>query len=188
MIDNGTAAKFFKDERVNIGFFHAPITHLNGFKYGKDTCENCQTEQKLFTLNPNRNAHPIWICIDCLQRIPIECGHNTSYGFVDLNLPAGLEESDARKKVSEKSYLEMCRTPRFMTLQGEQWLCHCNDFMNYLGTWEAPDFTNASKDGNGKKLFLEMTEPDSVHLWDELELAENDKWNRAGFPCRHWPL
>jgi len=172
MIDLGTAARKYKNEKVKIGFYNASITNLNGFKYGKQECEQCKQERKLFTLNPNPYASPDWICIECLTSIKIETTHNTDLGFVAPNLPEGID--DARKHVPEASYQEMIKTPPFLSIQGEQWLSHCNDFMDYIGTWEAPDFTEKSKDGNGKSLFCEMTHEDYWHLWEECGLAENE--------------
>jgi len=45
-----------------------------------------------------------------------------------------------------------------VTWQQELWLTHCNDFMIYKGTWEPKDFIANRKSGNGKALFLEMTD------------------------------
>jgi uncharacterized protein CbrC (UPF0167 family) len=61
---------------------------------------------------------------------------------------------------------EMLRTPRIVTWNQELWLTHCNDFMIYKGTWEPKDFYSNSQNGNGRKLFLEMTNEDLLHLWD----------------------
>jgi len=174
MIDLGTAARKFKNEKVKVGYYNASITNLNGFRYGKQICESCNTERKFFTLNPNLNPNPEWICIGCLKSIEIITSHDTVFGYVAIDLPKELKDESAIKNVSTESYKEMQSTPRFLTLQGEHWMGHCKDFMDYIGTWEAPDFTNKSKDGNGKKLFKDMTHKEYQHLWDEFELAENE--------------
>ena len=190
MIDLGTAARKFKNEKVQVGYYNASITNLNGFEYGKKICECCNHERRFFTVNPNAHPNPTWICIECLKTIEIVTIHNTAFGFVTNNLPKDLEHESAKKHVSKEAFEEMLRTPTFLSLQGEQWLGHCDDFMDYIGTWEAPDFTNESEDGNGKKLFKEMSNKDEHHLWEEFDLAENESkhtWENClyhTFECR----
>ena len=201
MIDLGASAKLFRNTKVKIGYYNAPITDLNGFKYEQKTCELCKTEQNVFTINPNLNPSPEWICIQCLNSIKIESPHCTEFGYVDINLPEFLKEEDAKSHVKEEAYWEMMRTPRYLALQSENWLCHCDDFMDFIGTWEAPDFTKNSKDGNGKNLFISMTDESSQHLWDDFELMESEgkhTWQDClyyAFKCRkcetmrgHWEM
>ena len=62
--------------------------------------------------------------------------------------------------------------------------------MIYKGTWEPGDFYRNSKNGNGRDLFLEMTDQDLNHLWDEsLEDGEIElkSWYATyyAFECRH---
>lgn len=174
MIDLGAAARKYKNEKVKVGYFHASITNLNGFKNGKQICESCNSERKFFTINPNLHPKPEWICIECLKFIKIVTTHDTVFGYVTNDLPKEMEDESAIKNVSKESFEEMQRTPSFLTLQSEHWMGHCNDFMDYIGTWEAPGFTKMSKDGNGKRLFKEMTHKDLLHLWDEFELDKNE--------------
>ncbi len=102
-----------------------------------------------------------------------------------------MQEGDAKKHVAETYYLEMISTPSYLTLQGERWMCHCNDFMDYIGTWEAPDFTRESKDGNGKNLFKTMTIDGYHNLWEDCELEDDEKedtWEDClyhAIECRH---
>jgi len=191
MIDQGTAARWFKNTKIKIGYFNASITNLNGFKYGKQICDLCDQERKVFTLDPNLNAKYDWICIECLESMIIKTTHDTTFGYVSDNLLKGLDNESAIHSVNKESFEEMQRTPNFLSLQGEQWLGHCKDFMDYIGTWEAPDFTQASHDRNGKRLFEKMTEKEDHHLWDDFELDENEQnytWvDRLyhTFECRH---
>lgn len=79
---------------------------------------------------------------------------------------------------------------QFITWQQELWLTHCNDFMVYLVTWEPNDFYVNSEDGDGKKLFLEMTDGDMNHLWDSSLNNPNEKlehWHATYyvFKCSH---
>lgn len=86
--------------------------------------------------------------------------------------------------------IELRRTPQIVTLQQELWLTHCNDFMTYKGTWEPSDFNKNSNSGNGKELFLEMTDSELNHLWDDsLEKGETEleEWYATYyvFECKH---
>jgi uncharacterized protein CbrC (UPF0167 family) len=65
----------------------------------------------------------------------------------------------------ESAIIELRATPRISTWQQEFWLVHCKDFMAYIGTWEPKDFSRNSTEGDGRALFLEMTD-DLNHLWD----------------------
>ncbi len=191
MKERGTAVNFFKDVKVNIGYYKASVTSLNGFKYGKGICLVCNTEQKLFSINPNRNPNPESICINCLAIIDIEAFHDTKHGFVGKDIPIELVDEDAMKIVKKEYYEEMLKTPYYTTYQGEQWMCHCENFMDYIGIWDAPDFTKESGNDNGKELFEEMTISGYHHLWDEFDLKVNEKnesWEDAlyhAFQCRH---
>jgi uncharacterized protein CbrC (UPF0167 family) len=92
-------------------------------------------------------------------------------------------------KFPEESLSELLRTPLFHTWQTESWLTHCNDFMAYVGTWQPANFYESSPVGDGKALFLEMTEEDN-HLWDE-SARENElhlqSWHATYyvFKCIH---
>ena len=63
------------------------------------------------------------------------------------------------------SLAELRCTPRIVTWQQELWLTHCNDYMVYVGTWEPKDFYANASDGDGRSLFLRMTDVYN-HLWD----------------------
>ena len=39
--------------------------------------------------------------------------------------------------------------------------------MAYLGTWTPQDFNEHSKNGNGRDLFMEMTDRAYQNLWDD---------------------
>jgi len=48
MKERGTAVRYFKNIKVKVGYYHASITSLNGFRYGKEICLACNREQKFF--------------------------------------------------------------------------------------------------------------------------------------------
>jgi uncharacterized protein CbrC (UPF0167 family) len=85
---------------------------------------------------------------------------------------------------------EIRRTPQIVTWQEERWLAHCNDFMAYVGTWEPSDFVANSPSGDGRALFLDMTDEDEAHLWDESVDDEEEapqSWHATYyvFECLH---
>lgn len=60
---------------------------------------------------------------------------------------------------------ELARTPEIATWQDGFWLTHCNDIMVYQGTWEPEDFYKNAPDGDGRALFMEMTDEGQC-LWE----------------------
>ncbi|MGE5107321.1 MAG: hypothetical protein ACM3H8_07240, partial [Sphingobacteriales bacterium] len=65
-----------------------------------------------------------------------------------------------------------------------------NDFMIYAGIWEPLDFYTNSKTGDGRDLFMDMTDKEINHIWDfSLEKEEKilEEWDVAYyvFECRH---
>ena len=62
--------------------------------------------------------------------------------------------------------------------------------MLFKGTWEPNDFYNHSKDGDGRRLFLDMTDEEWNHVWDE-SLEDNEtiltEWHATYyvFECKH---
>ena len=131
-------------------------------------------------------------CVKCLREGKFEFWHDTEYGMLDEN---GLKKvynhnMDNPPPMEIEKLIELRRTPQIVTWQQELWLTHCNDFMTYIGTWAPSDFSRNSKNGNGRELFLEMTDDDSNHLWDEsLNQDESnlESWHATyyAFECGH---
>ena len=76
---------------------------------------------------------------------------------------------------------EMRSTPQIVSCQQELWLTHCDDFMIYKSTWQPADFYRNSPTGDGRKLFMEMTNKDMNHLWDEV-LGKSEKRLEKWYP------
>jgi len=57
--------------------------------------------------------------------------------------------------------------------------------MIYLGEWIAADFHEQAPDGDGRQLFLSMTDFDLIHIWPEDQVTPD--WDAAyhAFQCRH---
>ena len=155
---------------------------------GAHKCSICGIENELcfsldYTLTnkfPEDEKEDKVGCITCLRKGEFEFWHDTEFGMLDKN---GFEKvynhnMENPPYVDNENLIELRRTPQILTWQQELWLTHCDDFMIYKGTWSPEDFTKNSKNGDGRQLFLEMTEEDMNHLWDdsteegELELAE----------------
>ncbi|MBO9699874.1 MAG: CbrC family protein [Sporocytophaga sp.] len=131
-------------------------------------------------------------CSDCLKKGEFEFWHDTEYGMLDENgLKKVYKHNMANPpSVDNKILVELRRTPQIVTWQQELWLTHCNDFMVYKGTWTPEDFNKYSKNSDGRQLFLEMTDDEWNHLWDEsLEEGEVElkEWYATYyvFECSH---
>jgi uncharacterized protein CbrC (UPF0167 family) len=107
-------------------------------------------------------------CYSCLRSGRFEFWHDTEIGLLDEN---GLSHVYNHNKAVPDGFptaamVELRRTPQVVTWQQELWLTHCNDFMQYIGTWEPKDFYANATNGDGRALFFEMTDDDYRHLWD----------------------
>lgn len=131
-------------------------------------------------------------CYDCLRKGEFEFWHDTEFGMLD---ETGLSKiyshnMDNPPQLDDTTMLELRCTPQIVTYQQELWLTHCNDFMVYKGTWEPLDFYKNSPTGDGKDLFMEMTDKEISHLWDS-SLPEGqtvlEQWYPTYyvFQCRH---
>lgn len=131
-------------------------------------------------------------CLSCLRQGRFEFWHDTEIGVLDAH---GLRTEYKHNKPAPKGFppprlVALRRTPQIVTWQQELWLVHCDDFMVYRGTWDPADFYANASDGDGRALFLRMTDSDLSHLWDE-SLREGasrlDRWYATYyvFRCRH---
>lgn len=130
-------------------------------------------------------------CESCLSEGRFEFWHDTEIGVLD---ETGLHHVYKHNKeppvtFQMNSLSELRRTPQFITWQQELWLTHCDDFMAYVGTWKPKDFYEQSATGDGRALFMEMTE-EYNHLWDSSmpeEASRLDDWHATYyvFKCLH---
>ena len=110
MIDKGTITEKFRDQILEMGYYQAPITDLNGFEHGKQTCLKCNQERHFFTLNPEDNANIEWICIECIKNNNFDFFQDTELGFVTVHdVPLEL----AKGKISDDAYKKLLKTPNF---------------------------------------------------------------------------
>lgn len=84
------------------------------------------------------------------------------------------------KGFNVESLKEICSTPDVATYQQFTHLCHCNDFMAYVGRWDPVDFDKHAPGGNGRALWMSAIEDDNLdYLWDrtlEDKKEEGDEW------------
>ena len=130
-------------------------------------------------------------CYDCLRNGEFEFWHDTEFGFLDEKGFTRIYTHNIEHPPQLESILtELKRTPPIVTYQPDVWLTHCNDFMVYTGTWDPLDFYKNSPTGDGRDLFIETTDSDISHLWDE-SLQEGqtllEEWYATYyvFQCRH---
>jgi len=181
MIEDSRLKLNIHKKGITKGYFKAPIENLlHHHARPEVVCDNCNKKKKTHTILPNGATENNIICTDCLLIENYIFIHDTSLGLVVAEkLPNFME-----------MYSKMLETPNYFSFHGEQWLCHCNDFMTYLGTWEAPDFTYMATKGTGKQLFMQMT-PKHNHIWDLFQLDENESegsWSNClyhVFECNH---
>jgi uncharacterized protein CbrC (UPF0167 family) len=181
-------------------YFDGPIEEMSGLLEGTHNCSLCGQESEMCfeveysitdKFSDDEKEGKIG-CIECLRKGEFEFWHDTEFGLLDEK---GLTKvynhnKDNPPPVEMEKLIELRRTPQIITWQQEMWLTHCNDFMTYKGTWEPSDFYKKSKSGNGRELFIEMTDKELNHLWDDsLEEGETklEGWYATYyvFECSH---
>lgn len=169
-------------------YFEGPIDEMSDLLDGSHKCSFCgQKSEMCFEIDyaitdkfsEDEKEGKIG-CMTCLSKGEFEFWHDTEFGMLDEK---GLTKvynhnMDNPPPIENDKLIGLRRTPQIVTWQQELWLTHCKDFMTYKGTWEPTDFYRNSKSGNGKELFLEMTDSELNHLWNnslnegETELEE----------------
>ena len=181
-------------------YFKGPIEDMAELLTDRNTCSICNKEHDYcfdleFTITEKFSSEEREGkigCYDCLKKGEFEFSHDTEFGMLDEN---GLTKVynhniDNPPKIDDETLTELRRTPLIVTYQQGVWLTHCNDFMIYKGTWEPLDFYQNSASGEGKDLFMEMTDKDINFLWDE-SLQEGQTLLEEWYPtyyvfeCRH---
>lgn len=177
-------------------YFCGPHTDMSLAK-GDGHCSLCGQRGPLFELEdahcpslaPDAKESALG-CFECLQKGLFEFWHDTEIGLLDED---GLthfynDHNPPPPDFPASALVELRRTPQIVTWQQESWLTHCNDFMAYIGTWEPEDFYANAPSGDGRALFLEMT--NNNNLWDkslqaEAERLENWYATFYAFRCLH---
>ena len=157
-------------------YFCGPQHDMGDLVEGDTICSLCGRSGRCFRLEyalctslaPDTKETGVG-CFDCLREGRFEFWHDTDIGMLDEK---GLTHVYKHNQEPPPSFpasalMELRRTPQIVTWQQELWLTHCNDFMAYMGTWEPKDFYASAPGGDGRALFLEMTDKDESHLWDE---------------------
>ena len=163
------------EQPMQLKYFAGPITDMADLTGETRPCSFCGQRRPCFELSdaicpelPEDAGESMIGCLDCLRAGRFEFRHGTEFGMLTEEglIDERTEEPSLSKRLSEAALVELRRTPRIATNQDEIWLTHCNDFMAYQGTWNPSDFYGNAPDGDGKALFLEMTDHDQ-DLWDD---------------------
>ncbi len=180
-------------------YFQGPLDDMSDVILDKSVCSICGKTDFCFDLSyaitakfDEKEKEGKIGCRNCLSEGRFEFWHDTEWGLLDEDglKKVYLHNQQNPPAVGVEILTELRRTPRIATCQNEIWLTHCADFMIYKGTWEPSDFYANSKEGDGKKLFLEMTDTEGNHLWSE-SLPEGEtkleEWYATYyvFECRH---
>jgi uncharacterized protein CbrC (UPF0167 family) len=180
-------------------YFQGPIEDMGDLSREEKSCVFCSSSGRGFELQyatcdalTDDQKKQAFGCASCLKKGRFEFWHDTEIGLLDEN---GLRHVYRHNKrppddFPPMSLIELRKTPQIVTWQQELWLTHCNDFMAYIGTWEPGDFTTNAPDGDGKSLFLSMTEDGLDHLWDSSVRNGEDRptsWHATYyvFRCLH---
>jgi hypothetical protein len=162
-------------DAMNFKYFQGPREDMAEFCLEPEVCSLCNSLGECFRLESaicpalsdtkRTAAHG---CYSCLKAGRFEFWHDTDIGVLDSDGLTGVYNHNKRPPPAfpQAALLELRRTPQILTWQQELWLTHCNDFMAYLGTWEPKDFYVHAPDGDGRSLFVKMTD-EFDHLWDE---------------------
>jgi len=181
-------------------YFEGPLDEMGDLLEGSHICSFCETKNHFCfeidyaitdKFSDDEKEGKIG-CVDCLRKGEFEFWHDTEFGMLDRD---GLTKvynhnMDSPPAIDKEKLIELMRTPQIVTWQQELWLTHCDDFMTYKGTWEPNDFKKNSKNQDGRKLFLEMTNTELNNLWDDsLENGESEltEWYATYyvFECSH---
>jgi len=160
---------------MDFKYFQGPIEDMSGLCREDKPCAFCGSTGRCFELEhatcpslTDAQKERAFGCTSCLKKGRFEFWHDTEIGLLDENGLKHVYRHNKRRPAdfSRASLVELRKTPQIVTWQQEIWLTHCSDFMAYIGTWEPSDFTANAPDGDGKSLFLSMTDDDLCHLWD----------------------
>lgn len=186
-------------QEMNFKYFKGPIEDMCDFITEKSVCSICEKIDFCFELDytitnefDENDKEGKFGCYNCLREGRFEFWHDTEFGMLDED---GLTKvynhnQDNPPAIATETLTEMRRTPRILTWQQELWLTHCNHFVIYNGTWTPKDFNENSKDGDGRALFMDITDNELSHLWDESLLEGETKleeWYATYyvFECSH---
>jgi uncharacterized protein CbrC (UPF0167 family) len=171
-------------------YFKGPIDEMSDLVIEHSVCSICGKTDHCFELDytitnvfSDDEKDGKFGCYSCLKEGRFEFWHDTEFGMLDEN---GLSKvykhnMDNPPLIAIEKLVELRRTPQIISWQQELWLTHCDDFMVYKGTWEPKDFYSNSKDGDGKALFMSMTNEELNHLWDD-SLPENETLLEEWYP------
>lgn len=182
---------------------------LTGSEATHTTCDNCQN---LLSVKPEyKNAI---VCYECLRSGKASVTNDTVYGMVRYeDAIAGkthgvpevqqsyfetskTEDGWTQVHVPQEWLIELNRTPKYSTIQGDLWQFCCARPMVYVGEWMKADFDSRSSDGNGKTLFEVSVEDAEPGLWDAMwENRLHDEFAIYMFQCPvcanyrgHWDM
>jgi uncharacterized protein CbrC (UPF0167 family) len=156
------------NQRVSVEYFHGRLEEVRGICRDRTyKCDGCGRETLCFVDSPT-----VWIpeedvwrqvtihsCCNCIASAGGCFWHETEIGSVD-ELGRFMQDcipAEPPDGYSVESLRALSRTPHYVSCQQDTWMVHCNDFMDFLGWWQPDDFRQHATDGNGRKLYLEMT-------------------------------
>lgn len=152
---------------------------------GEVKCASCGSWQ----IAPVDLEESVQCCYDCLRSGKAAITQDTEFGMVRLEdaqrgwthgtphleatsyqLRTG-QDGWVQVKIDTDRLLDLVRTPSYSTWQGVRWLFCCGGPMTYLGEWNQQDFCKHAVDGDGAKLYEQMSGDFRADSWtfDDLE-------------------
>lgn len=175
-------------------YFSAPMDQIRGVVNDR-SCAFCGHQgpgiDLDFGIPPNEKSLPSGVgCFDCLEKRRFLIEHDTEAGLIDTEGIHRIYPShDPDLNMSTVSLDALLATPDIKAWQRATWLAHCGEFMTYVGIWVKQDFSRMASDGDGRSLFMSMTDPDQQNLWDQ-SIGSSDceeGWHASyyAFKCLH---
>ncbi len=172
---------------ITFEYYNGPVEHMDRLADGQHTCSFCGQLGRCFRLDQRRHG-----CFECLRQGRFLFDHDTEIGLLTSDGLRHFYNHHQRvpKNFNKAAFRTLLRTPEYVTWQQGIWLTHCDDFMIYLGEWKAKDFHQHSENGDGRSLFLDMTDKVQAFLWDRatpVGAKGPADWYAAyyAFKCRH---
>jgi uncharacterized protein CbrC (UPF0167 family) len=154
-------------------YHRGPLAEMCDLEPAPQACDLCGERRPCFrlggaTLTTPRTGPKLSVgCVACLKSGRFYFGHDTEAGLTDGARLRREYDRHRRVAIPPQAVIELGRTPGYPTWQQSPWLVHCDDFMAYLGEWKPADFHRSAPEGDGRALFIAMTDGDNAReFWD----------------------
>ena len=112
-------------DRANLPKFkyNPNVYEIGEVEFGKGICDWCGKEVEAYVQSMNTTEDVNCICMDCIASGA--AAEKFDGDFIQDADP--IDNEEAREEL-------FCRTPGYVSWQGEYWVACCNDYCEYIGT------------------------------------------------------